>query len=81
MKHATEQRPSKQPASSLPIDATQSINDTVLAYPFTLPVFAEYDLDTCCRGALSIQDAANQAGIDVSELLEKLDHVVSARGE
>lgn len=65
------------PAST--IDINCSVNDTVLKTPETLTVFAEYGLDTCCRGAMSIRDAAADAHIDVAQLAADL-HAVTASG-
>lgn len=53
-------------------DLSASVNDVVQRYPNTLPVFAAYGLDTCCRGNMSIEDAASDAGIEPAVLADAL---------
>lgn len=64
--------------SAATIDPARSVNDTVLAFPTTLPVFAAYGLDTCCRGAMPVQDAALQSAVPLPQLLADLSAAVSA---
>ena len=59
------------------IDLTWSVNAFILRYPDALPVFAAYGLDTCCRGALSVHDAALDAGVDPAMIVAALRETVT----
>ena len=48
------------------------INDTIRQYPWTLPVFHKYGVDSCCGGAHTIAFAARSHGLDLDKLLEEL---------
>lgn len=50
------------------INLSCSVNDVIQRSPDTLPVFAAYGLDTCCRGAMSVHDAACDAGVEPAVL-------------
>ena len=69
------------------IDLSCSVNDVIQRCPDTLPVFSAYGLDTCCRGNLSVRDAALDANVDPSvletalrETLAANDPVITPRG-
>jgi iron-sulfur cluster repair protein YtfE (RIC family) len=59
-------------ASAWTVDATRTVNDVVLRYPQTLPVFGRFGLDTCCRGGLSLEVAAGHARVALPDLLDAL---------
>ncbi len=54
-------------------DLSRSVNDTILAVPQTLPVFAALGMDTCWRGGMPLAAAAEAAGVSVRELLAALE--------
>jgi regulator of cell morphogenesis and NO signaling len=54
------------------IEAERTVNDTVLHFPTTLPVFQSYGIDSCCGGGLPVGEAARRHGVDPAELLEAL---------
>ncbi|MDD7887942.1 iron-sulfur cluster repair di-iron protein [Flavivirga sp. 57AJ16] len=43
----------------------------------TAAVFSDYGIDFCCRGHRTLEDVCNKNGIDPSELLDKLQNVLS----
>lgn len=49
------------------------INDVVRKYPQTMPVFARYNVDSCCGGGFSIEATATKDGVDVEALLRALN--------
>ena len=55
------------------VDVSCSVNDIIQRNPDSLPVLAAYGLDTCCRGNLSLRDAALDAGVDPSMIVEALE--------
>lgn len=65
-------------SAPVPIDIDRSVNDTILMAPATLTVFAHYGFDTCCRGAMTIRDAASEEKVDVEQLVIDLQAVLPA---
>lgn len=51
------------------IDPTLSVNDVLRRWPFAVRTLNQYAIDTCCGGALSLADAARDAGVAVDELI------------
>jgi regulator of cell morphogenesis and NO signaling len=56
----------------LSIDRTWSVNDVLQHYPATIHVFHALGLDTCCSGALTLAEAAQQKRLDITVLLDVL---------
>jgi regulator of cell morphogenesis and NO signaling len=54
------------------ITARVSVSEAARARHGALGVFDEAGIDYCCRGAASLQDAADDAGLDVYDLIAKL---------
>jgi iron-sulfur cluster repair protein YtfE (RIC family) len=54
------------------IHARMTVNETVRANPATLAVFAQAGIDTCCGGALPVEEAARRHGIELDALLRAL---------
>lgn len=51
------------------------VNDAIKLYPNTIGVFSKFHIDSCCGGAVSIEDAAKRDKVDLAALLEKLNEV------
>lgn len=49
------------------------VNDCIRDYPNTIGVFTRFNIDSCCGGAVSIEEAAKRDGADVDELLGELN--------
>ncbi len=52
---------------------TETVNELVLRVPAALPLLAEQGIDTCCGGGLSVAEACRRHGVDVEELLARLE--------
>lgn len=50
-----------------------TINDVIKAFPATLPVFNNFGIDSCCGGARTLEQAANEGGIDLEAFLTALN--------
>lgn len=48
------------------------INDVVQNYPWTLPVFHRLGVDSCCGGARTIADMAQEHGYDLDAIIAEL---------
>ena len=57
------------------------VNDVIAAIPLTIGVFNEREIDACCGGAVSIREAAERDGADVSALMHALHQVVHESDE
>lgn len=57
---------------TLVINPEHSLNAIVAAYPYTLPIFQRWGLDTCCGGAVPLRIAAEHHNLDLSQLLTAL---------
>ncbi|HHL39172.1 MAG TPA: hypothetical protein ENJ37_01560 [Deltaproteobacteria bacterium] len=49
------------------------VNDAIKLYPKTISVFTRYNIDSCCGGAVSIEEAARRDGAPLDELLRELN--------
>jgi iron-sulfur cluster repair protein YtfE (RIC family) len=59
------------------VDSDCSVNDIIQRFPDALPVLAAYGLDTCCRGNLSLHDAALDAGVEPSMVVDALEETLA----
>ena len=53
------------------------VNDAIKLYPDTIGVFSKFHIDSCCGGAVSIEEAAKRDKADLYALLKKLNEVAS----
>lgn len=49
------------------------VNDCIRLYPRTIGVFTKFNIDSCCGGAVSIEDAARRDGAQLDDLLKALN--------
>jgi len=54
------------------IEPSTKIDDVIDAHPQALRVFSDFDVDTCCGAQRSLRDGAEDASVDIDELLEAL---------
>ncbi len=54
------------------IDKNKTVNDTIKEHPQTIGVFTQFNIDSCCGGAVSIEEAAERDSAPLDELLEAL---------
>lgn len=57
---------------SMQIDGVSVVNDVVRCHPDSLSVFSYFGVDTCCRGAVTISEAAEHAFVDADALIDAL---------
>jgi regulator of cell morphogenesis and NO signaling len=55
------------------------VNDVIKKYPATIGVFSSFNIDTCCGGAATIEEAAKRDGAPLSELLGALNEGYAPR--
>ena len=60
------------------IDSAWSINTLLEHYPETKSVLDTYHIDTCCGGALPIQEVSVRHKIDLAVLVDALERSVKA---
>jgi len=49
------------------------VNDCIREHPGTIGVFTQFKIDSCCGGAVSIEEAALRDGARLDELLQALE--------
>lgn len=49
------------------------VNNVIKAFPKTIGVFTEFSIDSCCGGAVSIEEAASRDGASLEEILKALN--------
>jgi iron-sulfur cluster repair protein YtfE (RIC family) len=54
------------------LDLSLTINDIVARYPETIAIFNRFGMDTCCGGAVTVEEAARRDGIDAAEVIAAL---------
>lgn len=66
--------------SVLPIDPALTINALVERHPHLMPVLAAHGFDLCCGGPLTLTEAADRHGLDLSDLLAELGRALPNGG-
>ncbi len=49
------------------------VNDCIKLYPGTIGVFTKFNIDSCCGGAVSIEEAARRDGAELEALMTALN--------
>lgn len=57
------------------ITKEMSINEVIAKYPHTLKIFNEFNFDSCCGGAETLEKSAKDKNIDVEVVLKKLNEI------
>lgn len=60
------------------VDHTRTLNEIVARYPDALDVLHRLGFDTCCGGALSLEDAVARHGLDLAEVQAALSGTLEA---
>jgi len=55
-----------------PISPAMTVNTAILLHPRTVAVFEAYGIDSCCGGALPIEEVARRHGLDLDALMAEL---------
>lgn len=55
------------------------INDCIKKYPDTIGVFNKFNIDSCCGGAVSLEEAAKRDKANLEELLKVLNEVMGEK--
>lgn len=58
-----------------PISPALTVNNMILLHPRTVTVFETYGIDSCCGGALPIEEVARKHGLDLDALMAELREV------
>jgi regulator of cell morphogenesis and NO signaling len=59
--------------------AQQTVANLVLEHSECAQVFKRHHIDFCCRGDMSIEEAAKQKGLDVTQLVDELALAIAQR--
>jgi regulator of cell morphogenesis and NO signaling len=58
---------------------TQTVATVVLDHSECAPIFQRHRIDYCCRGEVSIEEAARERGLDLDALMRELDQAITER--
>lgn len=61
------------------ITPSQTVATTVLDHSETAAIFQRHRIDFCCRGHLSISQAASERGVELSSLMKSLGEAIATR--
>ena len=67
-------------ATMTTIDLAWSVNELLRRVPRSVAVLNAFGVDTCCGGALTLEEAAIEANVPPTELLIALDRARRAEG-
>jgi regulator of cell morphogenesis and NO signaling len=56
-----------------------SINQVISKHPETVGVFNRYNIDSCCGGYETLENAAKNKGIDIAKLIEALEKAAEGK--
>lgn len=59
----------RTPGAARAFAPDMTVNDAIALEPASIAVFNELGVDACCGGALALDDAAREAGIEPESLL------------
>ncbi len=62
------------------IDPTLSVNEILKRCPASVRVLNAFGIDTCCGGAASLAEAAAEANIPVTDLLDAIEYLAADGG-
>ncbi|MBI5559802.1 MAG: DUF542 domain-containing protein [Deltaproteobacteria bacterium] len=62
------------------ITKSMTVNDCIKRYPRTIGVFTRYRIDSCCGGAVSVEEAAKRDGAPLEGLLKALNEAAPRGG-
>lgn len=54
-----------------------TVNECIKKYPDTIGMFNKFNIDSCCGGAVSLEEAAKRDGANLEELLKVLNKIIS----
>jgi regulator of cell morphogenesis and NO signaling len=61
------------------IQPQQTVASVVTEHSGCARIFQQHRIDFCCRGDLSLQDAARERGVELAELLGQLEQAIAER--
>ncbi len=50
-----------------------TINEAIKLRPETVAVFSKFKMDSCCGGALPIEEAAKKHGVEAEDILKAIE--------
>ncbi len=53
------------------------VNDCIKLYPKTIGVFTRFKIDSCCGGAVPIEEAAKRDGAPLEDLMKAVNEAAS----
>lgn len=59
------------------ITKDMTINQILKLYPATIGVFNKFDIDACCGGNRNLEQASIEDKVNLEELIEALNKVIS----
>ncbi len=59
---------------SVRILKSMTVNQVIMQYPALIPVFNEFNIDSCCGGSDTIEEAAKKNGIDEGKIMRELNN-------
>ncbi|HEY4716559.1 MAG TPA: DUF542 domain-containing protein [bacterium] len=63
------------------ITKNMSINEIIKKFPQSIGVFNKFNLDSCCGGAESLENAAKKSEVDLAILIEAIDNAIETPRE
>lgn len=58
--------------TDIDLDCGSTVNETIVRWPATLEVFKRFGIDTCCGGAISVEETARRHNANAQALCNSL---------
>ena len=60
------------------ITKEMTVNEVLKLYPATISIFNKFNIDACCGGNRSLEQAAREDGANIEELIEQLNRSITS---
>ena len=61
------------------VSKDMTVNQVIRLYPKVIPVFNAFNIDSCCGGSDTLEEAARKAKVEVDLLIKEIEKAVEGQ--